>query len=130
MSGEYLSAVARTDRLLGRVLAALPASGKEVLLVVTADHGGRDSHRDAGDADNFTIPFLAWGDGVPPGTDLYELNPQLADPGDDRPGYAGAQPVRNGFVANLVTTALGLPPVAGSTLDVDQSFRVWSSGSR
>jgi hypothetical protein len=126
MSRPYLAAVARADRLLGRVLDVLPASGEDHLLVVTSDHGGRDGHRDAANPDNFTVPFLAWGEGVPAAADLYRLNPQLAEPDDERVGYAGPQPVRNGFVANLVTSALGLPAVRGSTLDADQSFNVWS----
>ena len=65
------------------------------------------------------------GPSVPAGTDLYALNPQLSTPGTARVGYDGAQPVRNGFVANLVTKALGMPRVTGSTLDSDQSFTVF-----
>jgi hypothetical protein len=60
-----------------------------------------------------------WGAGVEPGADLYDLNPQLADPGDAQPGYDDPPPVRNGFVANLVTQVLGLDPVDGSRFAVD-----------
>ena len=33
--------------------------------------------------------------------------------------------MRNAYVANLVSKALGMPPVPGSTLDSDQSFTVF-----
>jgi hypothetical protein len=44
---------------------------------------------------------------VRPG-DLYDLNPELSDPGTGRPSYAGAQPVRNLDLALVVTDALGV----------------------
>lgn len=129
MGREYLDAVRRTDAMLGEVLAVLesdPELQGDTLLVLTADHGGMHSHRNPLDPANYTVPFMAWGPGVAGGADLYALNPQLADPGDARVGYhAAGQPVRNGYVANLVTTALGLPPVQGSQLDRDQTFTVW-----
>jgi hypothetical protein len=128
-SPEYAAAVARVSTLVGRVQQAIadtPALAGTTLLVVTADAGGRGRQ----DADpttlpDYRIPFFATGPSVPAATDLYALNPQLAAPGDARIGYEGAQPVRNGFVANLVTRALGLPRVPGSTLDSDQSFTVF-----
>ena len=75
---------------------------------------------------DYRVPFLVTGPGVPAGSDLYALNPQLSKPGRVRVGYDGAQPVRNAFVANLVTKALGMPPVTGSTLDSDQSFTAFA----
>ncbi len=94
--------------------------------MVTADSGA-DSRPDSDPTTlpDYRIPFFATGPTVPAGTDVYALNPQLAKPGAVRVGYGGPQPVRNGFVANLVTTALGMPRVAGSTLDSDQSFTVF-----
>ena len=69
-------------------------------------------------AGNFQWLFicrLVQGVGVGKGVDLYDLNPQLADPGQAQPAYAVERgPVRNGFVANLVTQLLGLGPVEGS----------------
>ena len=44
MGKQYLAAVQRTDRLLGRILstvAARPALRRHTLVVLTADHGGR-----------------------------------------------------------------------------------------
>jgi len=95
--------------------------------VVTAGSGGRGrQYADPTRTRDFRIPFLVTGPDVPAGTDLYALNPQLQNPGTERVGYDGAQPVRNGFVANLVTKALGMPPVTGSTLDPDQSFTAFA----
>ena len=65
-----------------------------------------------------------WGNGVGPGTDLYDLNPDYADPGRDRMSYDGVQPVRNGMVANLVLDLLGLPAVPGSEHDAAQDLDV------
>ena len=65
------------------------------------------------------------GPGVPAGADLYSLNPSLLYPGKDQVSYSGTQPLRVGDLANLVTRTLGLPPVPGSTQDVDQRFQVF-----
>lgn len=115
LSPEYLTAVERTDRQLGRVLRAV--AGEDVTVVLTADHGFSPdvlSHSDRTDPANYTIPFLVWGAGVEPG-DLYDLNPGYRDPGTRRPSYRpDRQPVRNGDVANLATGLLGLDRVRGS----------------
>lgn len=125
MSAAYLDAVRRTDRLLGRVLnAAAAESGLTVIL--TADHGfarGTTSHSRRTLRANYTVPFLVWGPGVTPG-DLYALNPGYTDPGRARARYAGAQPVRNGDLANLATAVLGLDPVPGSELGVSPTLEV------
>jgi len=121
MSARYLDEVARTDRLLGRVVRTVertPALAEHLTLILTADHGGRGAdHGDRTRLDNFRVPFVVWGRGVTAG-DLYALNPQRADPGSGRPSYAARrQPVRNGDLANLVTDLLGLRPVPGSEFD-------------
>jgi hypothetical protein len=67
---------------------------------------------------------VVWGPGVT-ADDLYDLNPDYADPGRKRTTYAGAQPVRNGDVANLATDLLGLTKVPGSELDAGQDLD-WS----
>ena len=103
-----------------------PDLADEVVVIVTADHGGMPgatTHTDRELPENYTIPFLVWGPGITPG-DLYDLNPDYRDPGDGRPGYAGPQPVRNGDVANLVTDLLGLDPVPGSQFDAEQDLDV------
>lgn len=125
-SAAYLDAVARVDTLLGRLLATLeePGLAGRSALVVTADHGGAaGSHRDPTKLANYRIPFLAWGVGVAPGADLYTLNPDYADPGRRRTGYATAPPpVRNGALANLVADLLGLGPVPGSEHNAAQDL--------
>ena len=127
MSRPYVDAVRRTDRLLGTVLATVegdPTLSRQLVVVLTADHGGVGaSHSTATRLGNYRIPFLVWGPGVPSGS-LYGLNPDYADPGARRPTYAGRQPVRNGDVANLAATLLGLEPVPGSDLDAQQQLRV------
>ncbi len=128
-SRQYAAAVTRVSVLVGRVqraIARTPGLAGRTLLVVTADSGTDGTvTSDPTTLPDYRIPFLATGPSVPAGTDLYALNPQLTKPGSARVGYAGAQPVRNGFVANLVTKALGMPRVPGSTLDPDQSFTVF-----
>ena len=115
--------------LVGRIQQTIdvtPSLAGNTLLVVTADSGGDGSQEaDPAKLAEYRIPFFATGPSVPAATDLYALNPQLTDPGSDRVRYAGPQPVRNGYVANLVTTALGMPHVPGSTLDSDQTFTVF-----
>ncbi len=129
MSPAYLDAVAQVDRLLGRLLATVggdPLLQESTTIVLTADHGGFGSqHDDATRLANYRVPFLVWGAGAQPGADLYELNPDYADPGRSRARYdADRQPVRNGAVANLATDLLGLGPVPGSEHDAAQDLDV------
>jgi hypothetical protein len=124
MSREYLAAVERTDAQLATVVRAV--AGSDVTVVLTADHGfatGAVDHSAKRDIENYRIPFLVWGAGVDHG-DLYEMNPDFRDPGTGRPSYAGRQPVRNGDVANLATSLLGLDAVPGSGIDADQALQV------
>ena len=127
MSSAYLAAVAETDLLLGEMLDtvdATPRLSKRLVVVLTADHGGvpgEKDHDDASDVENYRIPFVVWGRGIGP-ADLYELNPDYAEPGTGQPAYGGPQPVRNADLANLVTELLGLGPVPGSELDADQDL--------
>jgi hypothetical protein len=128
-SRQYADAVTRVSGQIARIrkaIRATPALRDNTLLVVTADSGGAGrSTSHAARPDDYRIPFLAVGPSVPAGRSLYALNPQLHRPGARRVGYNTRQPVRNGFVANLVTLALGLPRVPSSTLDPDQSFTVF-----
>lgn len=127
MSAEYVDAVARTDRLLGRVLRTLeatPALRENLVVVLTSDHGGSGAdHEDRTRLENTRVPFILWGPGVARG-DLYDLNPAFTDPGTRRPGYRTAQPIRNGMLADLSATLLGLPAVPGSTQDAAQQLQV------
>lgn len=126
MSQPYLAAVMRTDKLLGRILDAVtdhPALRRHTLLILTADHGGRGaSHYAVSKLQNFRIPFMTWGAGVPAGRNLYGLNPTFRSPGSSRTSYRGKQPIRNGDLANLATDALDLPRVHGSAFDSSRTL--------
>ena len=129
LSPAYLAAVRRADAYVGRILAAIDQAGEtgETLVVVTSDHGGLGpDHSDSAAYADYRIPFLVLGPDVPPGTNLYDRNPDYQPPRQGRPTYArGRQPIRNGAVANLVTDVLGLPAVAGSQVDVLQDLDVF-----
>ncbi|MGD1047768.1 MAG: alkaline phosphatase family protein [Candidatus Krumholzibacteriaceae bacterium] len=128
-SAEYFVAIRKDDRLLGRILDLVdgdPRLSNRTYLVVTADHGGAGTeHSDATKPADYTIPFYVWGPGVPAGGNLYRLNPSTRlDPGSGRPTYSSTpQPIRNGEAANMSLDLLGLPRVAGSTIDAAQDYR-------
>jgi hypothetical protein len=72
MSPNQLQAIASVDSLVGEILAALEVGSylDSTLLIVTADHGGHYfQHGDDSPVDR-TIPWLAFGPGVPPGVTL------------------------------------------------------------
>jgi hypothetical protein len=130
MKRGYLATLARTDAQVGQVLDAIaadPTLAGSTVVMMTADHGGSGKWA-AGSADatvpaNFTVPFLVWGSGVAPGTDLYALNPVYADPLHAQPAYTdAAQPIRSGVVANLATQLLGFPALPGSRFDAAQDL--------
>ena len=136
MSTQYVTAVRQTDRLLGSVLNTIadrPALRRNMLVVLTADHGGNGfhsnatllSHTNPTQLQNHRIPFMVWGPGDAAGTNLYTLNPTFRSPANSRPTYSGKQPVRNGDVANLVTDVLDLPTVPGSELNVPRTLNVF-----
>jgi predicted AlkP superfamily pyrophosphatase or phosphodiesterase len=120
LSSEYYDAVTEDDDFLGDILATVdahPELAKRLTILVTADHGGEKgetTHYVIDDRQNYQIPFLAWGRGVPHEADLYNLNPRRRDPGDRRPVYTGPQPIRNMDVADVSLRLLGLPPIAGA----------------
>ena len=126
-SRAYLDAVRATDRRLGRIVRTINAHGrlsKHLVLLVTADHGGAGkNHDDATRLVDFRVPFLVWGPTVARGANLYQLNPDYANPGERRTSYADSrQPVRNGAVANLALDLLGLGAVRGSEHDRAQDL--------
>ncbi len=128
-SAPYDEAVAETDADVDRVVSAITADPElagEVIVVLTADHGGlpgTSTHGDRFRPENYTVPLLVWGAGIEPG-DLYDRNPGYRDPGTTQPGYDGPQPVRNGDIANLVTDLLDVGPVPGSQFDARQDLAV------
>jgi type I phosphodiesterase/nucleotide pyrophosphatase len=129
MGKQYLDAVRHTDRLVGRILntvADRPELRRHTLVMLTADHGGRGpSHYNARRLQDFRIPFMAWGPGVPAGRNLYSLNPTFRSPGSSRTSYHGEQPIRNGDLANLATDALDLPRVPGSQFDRPRTLNLF-----
>ena len=128
MSPAYLKAVRRTDRRLGELLTTITSHAhlrQHLTLVLTADHGGSGSHghSQVNKLANYRVPFIIWGAGVTRG-DLYAANPTFANPSKSRPRYrARRQPIRNGDLANVSTSLLGLRPVPGSEHNRDQSLR-------
>ena len=93
--------------------------------MLTADHGGppgEKAPRRRGRRRGLPDPVRWCGARASGSADLYELNPDYADPGTGRPSYGGPQPVRNGDLANLATELLGLGPVPGSELDAGQDL--------
>ena len=87
LSPAYLRAVQSADRQVGQVLAALdsdPGLQNRTTLLLTSDHGGAEGarrHTDESALADHRIPFIVWGRDVTPGADLYDLNPERADPG-------------------------------------------------
>ena len=129
MGEQYLDAVQRTDRLVGRILntvADRPELRRHTLVILTADHGGQGAaHYNPRNLQDFRIPFMAWGSGVLAGRDLYGLNPKFRSPGNSRTSYRGKQPIRNGDLANLATDALDLPRVPGSEFDSRRTLNLF-----
>ena len=127
-SERYTKFVGKIERMIGRTMSSIEGSRKlagRTLLVVAGTNGGvdgaaRDNERDG----NYTVPLMVWGPGVVPGADLYDLNPQWTDPGNEQDGYETPAPIHTGVVANLVLSVLGLPALPGSLMNRDQRFNV------
>jgi hypothetical protein len=128
VSPEYTAALTAEDRLVGKVVDAINSSPRlagHTLLIVTANRGGSGKKADPTTLRSvYRIPLLVTGPGVVAGADLYALNPQYVDPAGTNPGYDQPSPIRNTFVADLVTKQLGLPPVPGSVMGWRQDFTV------
>ncbi len=132
---DYNDALKTVDAALGSVLDMVEANALlqgRTAIVVTADHGGRGtSHSSTTEPLNYTIPFFVWGPGVAANSDLYGLSAATRlDPGTGRPAYADpVQPIRNGDIANLGLSLLGLGPVPGSTINAVQDLAVAGSAA-
>jgi hypothetical protein len=123
-SANWSNAVRRVDTQLGRIIDAIdsnPVLSNQTALIITADHGGggvtANGHTEAYHIMNYTIPFFVRAPGVEPGTDLYALLLNRANPGTNRTDYTTKpQPIRNGDASNLALWFLGLPPIPGSLM--------------
>lgn len=120
-SARYETALKNLDGRISRLMAAVgrnKATAGRTRVILTGTHGGSGrSHTDPSVEGNFKVPFVVTGPEVPAGVSLYSLNPDLASPGDQRVGYgATRQPFRNVYTSALVTEALDLPDVPGTTL--------------
>ncbi|QYJ04283.1 alkaline phosphatase family protein [Nocardioides panacisoli] len=126
MGPQYRRAVQRADRLVGTVLATRDASRalrQRLRIVLTSDHGGvpwRRSHADPRRLANHRVPFVVHGRGVARGENLYRLSRGYRRPGRAWRPATGVQPIRNGDVANLALSLLGLGPVPGSQWGTEQ----------
>ncbi len=127
MSARYKKAAKLVDAQIGILLKAIKEHErlKDVTIVLTADHGGKAGERGhavVAEYFNYRIPFVVWGAGVDRGN-LYTMNPTYADPGKDRPLFdADPQPIRNGDLANVCASLLGIPAVPGSLWGQAQSL--------
>ena len=66
MGPEYMEAIARADRAVGRLLAALDSAkiADSTAIIVSADHGGHEHTHGSAMAVDMTIPWIAAGAGV------------------------------------------------------------------
>lgn len=120
LGSSYLKAVRSVDADLGKILETIDGDArvaKRAAILLTADHGGPEgekSHSDEKLYADYRIPFIAWGRDIAPGEDLYQLNAGRQDPKTSRPGYDGAQPIRNVDLANTALAILRLPSIPGA----------------
>jgi hypothetical protein len=121
---SYESAILACDTSLGKIFAWLDAHPAEkacTTIIVSGDHGGvggANAHGDATRVENYTIPFFITGPGFAAGSNTYQYFTNRTDPvtvrSPDLLTTLPNPPIRNGDMANLATTLLGLPTVPGS----------------
>ena len=135
-SAAYNNSVKLVDKYLGQLFDLIDNDTtftNKSVIILTADHGGvYNGHYDNKNRIIYTIPFYAWGPGVPAGMDLYVLNADSRrDPGTGRPDYLSSpQPIRNGDAGNLVTSMFNLEPISGATINAFQDLRITVPGGR
>ncbi len=124
VGGAYQLKAITVDGWLGQIFTAVEnnaALAGKVAYILTADHGGgtpTNHHNAAGlNVTNFTIPFFVSAPGITANSDIHKVFANRFNPGSAQPLYtAASQPVRNGDVANIAATLLGVPFVTGSTM--------------
>lgn len=133
-TSAYATALKSVDTALGNIIAAIkanPTLNGHTTILITADHGGHDhGHSDTADYLNYTIPLYAWGAGVTPGEDIYNLNLSTRTaPGEFvNPSYSGSQPIRDGDVGNLALDWLGMRAIASSSINASQDLETMVDG--
>lgn len=61
MSDEYIDAIGRADKCVGRLQNAMLKLAKPVDLIVIADHGGHDHGHGTDSPEDMTVPYVMWG---------------------------------------------------------------------
>lgn len=110
MTAPYRLAVRRADAAVGHIwAAAVQAFGDDVVILVTADHGGHGrGHGEADTPTDRTIPWIAWGRGVADGRIAAEIDTYdtaataLWLLGVPRPDGWDGEPVRGAFESWLL----------------------------
>jgi hypothetical protein len=125
MSNTYLNAVRQVDARIGVIMNTISTDARlrnNAAIVLTSDHGGYGkSHSTITSRVNYTVPFMVWGKGISK-VDLYALNRSYRSPGTARPGYSGAQPIRNGALGNLSLDLLDLPAIPRSQINAGHNL--------
>jgi predicted AlkP superfamily pyrophosphatase or phosphodiesterase len=77
MSKPYLRAVENSDRALGSLIKGFQELGlyKDMVMIVTSDHGGHDNTHGTSSPEDMTIPWIAAGPGIKAG---YEIKQQAS----------------------------------------------------
>ena len=121
--GDYISEIAYVDQQIGRLLAALPAGGRETLVVVVGDHGeglgehGEETHGYFLHESTLRVPFIvrpptgspraAWGDVPPRLEDVYATVLALTGAPSARPAVRDGrnlmEPPATGWTARAET---------------------------
>lgn len=120
-SKKYLAALRLADARVNRILRTInntPRTAGSTMVVITASSTGPSP------TPSRVVPMLVWGPGVFHG-DLYTINPTYTTAAARRSKYTGRQPIRTAAVANLVTSVLRLPVVAGSGINSRQDLDVF-----
>jgi hypothetical protein len=134
-STAYNNALIAIDGYLGLIfdlVTSTPALQGKTEIILTADHGGKGTdHSVNTEPLNYTVPFYVWGPDAQAGSDLYAINQSTRfDPGTTRPPYTVlVQPIRNGELANLALSILGLSAVPGSTINESQDLAITSASA-
>lgn len=117
---EYYQAVTVADRLVGMILEAIRDAGiaNQTIVIVTADHGGKDKEHGGATMAEIEIPWIIIGPGLVRGKELatpvntYDTAATIAYIfGLTPPKCRIARPVEEAFARTTATTLPTLSPV-------------------